>query len=274
MRLELGTSTGLLGAQAPLTREKLDLLEEAEVHHLEIVFRKGHFYPDEPEQMAMMDEFLKDSAVALWSVHLPYGGEIDYASPDESVRRNGQLAAERNLQAAADLGASIAVMHPSSEPVPLGEEREPQVRAIRRTLEALSPVAAGLDLQIAVELLPCSCLGNKTRELLRIIHGFDPEVIGVCLDSNHANLNAELPTVVADVAERLFSLHISDNDGDDEKHWFPFKGVIDWKPFLEALMDTDYMGPFMYESRGEKDPAKAVKELDENFLKLSELVEE
>ena len=100
MRLELGTSTTLLGGRELLTREKLDLLEESEAHHLEIVFRRGHFSPDDPEQLAMVRAFLQESAIALWSVHMPYGGAIDYASPDEAIRRNGQAAAEQNLVAA------------------------------------------------------------------------------------------------------------------------------------------------------------------------------
>lgn len=273
MRLELGTSTCLVGARELLTREKLDLIEESDAHHLEIVFRKGHFWPEDDDQMAMASDFFRDSGMELWSVHLPYGGEIDYASPDESVRRNGQLAAERFLAATAELGASVAVMHPSSEPVPEGEDRERHVRSIRKTLEALTPVAADLGLQIGVELLPRSCLANRPSELLRIIQGFDEETVGVCLDTNHANLKTRLERVVSDVGDRIVSLHVSDNDGDDEKHWFPMEGVIEWEPFLKALLATSYDGPFMYEARGIEDPEEAVQALQENYYKLSDLVE-
>jgi sugar phosphate isomerase/epimerase len=271
--MELGTSTCLVNAREPLTRQKLDLLSDSEAHHLEIVFRPGHFWPEEAGQMEMAHAFLRDSSMALWSAHMPYGGDIDYASPDEAIRRNGQAAAERYLQAAADLGASVAVMHPSSEPVPTGAERELHIRAIRRTLEALEPVASDLGLQIGVELLPRSCLGNRTREILRIIQGFDKETVGVCLDSNHANLNASLPNVIREIGDRIVSLHISDNDGDDEKHWFPFKGVIEWEPFMSALVKTPYQGPFMYESRGIDDPEEAVRTLEENYLQISELAQ-
>ena len=110
------------------------------------------------------------------------------------------------------------------------------------------------------------------NEVLTIIDGFDPDVVGVCLDSNHANLRAELPDVVRALGDRIATLHISDNDGNDENHWFPFAGVIDWEPFVRALVRSPYDGPFMYEARGVSDPEEGVETLCRNYRRIRELI--
>jgi sugar phosphate isomerase/epimerase len=50
---------------------------------------------------------------------------------------------------------------------------------------------------------------------------------------------------------RLLTLHCSDNDGVDERHWLPGdqRGVVDWDAFFRGLAAVCYRGPFVYELR-------------------------
>lgn len=60
-------------------------------------------------------------------------------------------------------------------------------------------------------------------------------------------------------------LHISDNDGRKEKHWLPFKGLIDWPAFMTALKQVGCNGPLIYETAGKGKPvADAVADVNEN----------
>lgn len=43
------------------------------------------------------------------------------------------------------------------------------------------------------------------------------------------------------------TLHVSDYDGIDEKHWLPGQGIVNWPEVIQALIETGYDGPFMME---------------------------
>ncbi|MBT5711916.1 hypothetical protein HOI71_12795 [Candidatus Poribacteria bacterium] len=58
-----------------------------------------------------------------------------------------------------------------------------------------------------------------------------------------------LPGVVRSLADRLITLHVSDYNGIDERHWLPFRGVVDWAAFANALADVEFRGAFVYETR-------------------------
>jgi len=69
------------------------------------------------------------------------------------------------------------------------------------------------------------------------------------------------------------TLHLSDYDGIDEKHWMPGEGVIDWQAFMLALQEIDYTGPFNYEAKPHGDtPAEKIRDLEANFQMLTALL--
>ncbi len=85
--------------------------------------------------------------------------------------------------------------------------------------------------------------------------------------------HAALGDVVRDLGDRIFTLHLSDYDGVDEKHWVPGEGVIDWTAFMRALHEIGYTGPFNFECNlpGET-PARRLEALEGCFQWLCSLV--
>jgi sugar phosphate isomerase/epimerase len=147
------------------------------------------------------------------------------------------------LQIARDWRIHIAVLHPSWEPI-ASEIREQRIQACIRSLPILTKEAKALGIQLALECLPRTCLGNTGAEMRRLLEA-SPD-LGVCVDVNH--LVQELPeTFIRELGPRIITTHISDNDGLDEKHWMPGEGVIHWREVMEALADIGYRGAFMYE---------------------------
>ena len=120
---------------------------------------------------------------------------------------------------------------------------------------------------MTVELLPRTCLGNTVSELAELLDGQDTETLGVCLDSNHAmDRWRDLPDYIRELGDRLWTLHISDYDGVDEKHQMPGEGVVEWGRFASALRDIDYDGPFNYETVAPGETfSQRVENLEENF---------
>ena len=99
-----------------------------------------------------------------------------------------------------------------------------------------------------MEFLPRTCPGNCVDELFDFLDGISGDVAGVCLDVNHANLGQDILANIGRLGERIISLHISDNDAIDERHWLPGQGALDWPAIVVALRGCGYRGPFLYES--------------------------
>ena len=82
-----------------------------------------------------------------------------------------------------------------------------------------------------------------------LVAPFDPVHVGICLDVNHVMERwKELPEIIARLAPRLRTLHISDYDGVDEMHWFPGQGIIDWPALMNAIRALDHEVLLIYET--------------------------
>jgi sugar phosphate isomerase/epimerase len=132
--------------------------------------------------------------------------------------------------------------------------------------------AAPPGLRLAVEILPRTCLGRTSGELMAIIADLDPSRVGACLDANHANLRENLAGSVRSLGTRLLTLHVSDNDGVDERHWMPGRGIINWVEFLRILDASGYNGAFVYETARKKgEEIGGLIEIRANFCRLLEM---
>ncbi|WP_018757660.1 sugar phosphate isomerase/epimerase family protein [Paenibacillus terrigena] len=186
----------------------------------------------------------KEVGLDIWSVHLPFGDLWDISLTNEVARA---AVVEANVQVmdwAQGWGANCVVIHPSFEPIS-DEEHAGRLEAARDSIRILSGKAAERMLCLAVEDLPRSCLGKHAEEILALIADASEAV--VCCDTNH--LLGETPEYfIRTVGSRIQTLHVSDYDGIDEKHWIPGRGIVNWAEVLQALVDIGYEGPFMFEA--------------------------
>ena len=212
---------------------------------------------------------LDTAGVEPRTVHANFGGSIDISSLDNSVRSAGVQAVGVALDLAGRVGARVVIVHPSSEPID-EDTRAERMKQASRSIATLAERAGQIGCQIAIELLPRTCLGRSAKELLDLVEGVDASIIGVCLDTNHLmNRFASLPAVVRKLGPRLLALHCSDYDGVDEKHWPPLRGVIDWAAFLATLSAVDFSGPLHYEvTLDGQTPAERLAFLEASFSQL------
>src|SRR5687768_1847619 len=99
------------------TPAHLDALDDSAVTAVEIVGPVPQCPFDQPDILRELRARLRDSRVRLHSVHLPYGHALDLSHPDETLREKAVRLTETNLCAAGELGARLAVVHPSAEPI-------------------------------------------------------------------------------------------------------------------------------------------------------------
>ncbi len=178
--------------------------------------------------------------VELWTVHLPFG-PVDISNPAiaaESVEQQKGYIAK-----AAAIGVKNFVIHPSGEPIEEAD-RPGRMACAKESLRQLAAFAAALGCTIAVEDLPRTCLGNCSADILELLSAH--EALCVCYDTNHLLEEDNLAFIRA-VGEKIITLHVSDYDFIDERHWLPGEGKNDWPAILKTLQEVGYDGPWLYE---------------------------
>ncbi|HOM83602.1 MAG TPA: sugar phosphate isomerase/epimerase family protein [Armatimonadota bacterium] len=248
-----------------LTPEALAAVEGSRIATVEI--HPILFAADaEGSMRAALKEMLARTGIRPMTIHAPFGGAYDLSSLDERTRQAGLEVVLEAVDLAVEFNAPMVVVHPSAEPIP-AEEREERLTRSRQSLARVGERCAETGRQVALELLPRTCLGNTIEELFALLESLPEEQFGVCLDVNHLmDRFAELPEAVRRLGSRLITTHLSDYDGVDEKHWLPGQGVIDWGALLEAFDATGYTGPLNFECRLEAPtPAERVRSLEESF---------
>ena len=186
--------------------------------------------------------------LTLWSIHLPFSKHIDISAMSDADRASAVRLDLDILEAAAWAGIQVAVVHPSSEPIEVSE-RADRLKNSRQSLLTLAERAQKLNLRLAVEDLPRTCLGNCSDEIELLLR--DNPGLSVCYDTNHLLFQDNVAFIKA-IGCRIITLHVSDYDFIDERHLLPGEGKNDWAAIVDALEHVDYSGPWMYEvgSRG------------------------
>ena len=108
-------------------------------------------------------------------------------------------------------------------------------------------------------------VGDTVAEVVELVEALGAPNVGYCLDTSHANIGEDAVAALPLVAQRLMTLHISDNDGQSDRHALPFEGTVDWGAFMPALRSADYDGVFMLEVRATAEPRATLREAGARF---------
>ncbi len=249
MNRPLGISSTMLGPD--LTASELSEAADRGITHLEIFVRAESSLLEDKDEVLQVAERIAEAGMVPWSVHAPFGGEVDLSAPDELKRRASVGTIRCACSVAEYLGARWVVAHAGIR----GEDPEEDERRSCQSLRSINCLLAHMSLReigLAIEYLPGSKprLWNESGEILETLELLDGPP-SVCLDTNHANLSEPLSDAVRALGASIGTLHISDNDGEQEMHQFPGEGVIDWPGFVDALDAVGYAGPLIYEARME-----------------------
>lgn len=242
LRNELGISTSIFRIFQP---EKLRLLSANGVKYVELstncyeTFQQKQLY-------SQLCDILEETGLAVNSIHVPFSGTMDISSENKSDRQATIDAAKFCIEKLAQLKGRCIVIHPSWEPVE-DHERARRLDLCRSSLDVIGTYAISENIQIAVEHLPRACLGNTSLEITQLVESLNGKNFGICQDVNHCNLQEDLVKATVSYGQRIITVHISDNDGIDERHWMPGLGVIAWKEWMQTLVNAGYTFPFTYE---------------------------
>ena len=234
-----------VGLHVVMSAEELEKLHSAGISQVELAVgdMRPFFENDYFEKSVEISEFAKAHGVTISSVHLPFApfSMIDLTDP-----RNDLFTIKVQtmiMEAAAKAGIKIAVLHPSGEPYK-DDERQERLEMACSVVSALAENAKKLGMQLALENLPRTCLCRTHDEMLYFLDRI-PD-LRVCFDMNH-NLCENNIDYIKAVGDKIITLHVSDYDFVDERHWLPGSGINDWQKIIEALESVGYDGRFLYE---------------------------
>ena len=181
--------------------------------------------------------------VKIWSFHLPFCPfeEIDISRESLSLFTVEYL--KNFIIKGSQIGIDKFIIHASGEPI---EEtaRKDRMECAKKSLYTLCEEAKKYGATICVEDLPRTCLGRSADDILELLKAH--EDLRVCFDTNHL-LGEDNIEFIKKIGNKIVTLHVSDYDFINERHWLPGEGKNDWQGILKALKEIDYKGIWLYE---------------------------
>ncbi len=134
------------------------------------------------------------------------------------------------------LGINLVVMHLAFLQLPLKSELG--LNRLRKIVE----YAKGLNIKVAFE-------NTETSEgcLEYVLDNIIDDNVGLCYDAghNHAHMQDRLNLDL--YKDRIFAVHLHDNDSTGDQHRIPFDGTINWEYNVQKLKENNYLGPVTLE---------------------------
>lgn len=249
-RDKVGTSVSLVDQ---ITPETMAEIKAAGIDYIEVTM--NNFVRKQPENEVYIKAYqalkdIKDAGLRVWSVHLPYSSTWDVSIIDPKKREEAVSFFEEMIRLAGIFSPEVLVLHPGADNIKNANTRADRLKCARNSIGRLALAAADIDAELCVEILPRTCPGRTADEIDYLTR--DIPNVKICFDTNHLLID-EHDDVFAKVGDRIGTVHISDYDRVDEKHWLPLsgRGVIDWPAFCRNLKKCGYKGVFMFESRGD-----------------------
>ncbi|NQT91998.1 MAG: sugar phosphate isomerase/epimerase [Lentisphaerae bacterium] len=165
--------------------------------------------------------------------HLAWYLPIGSAMPQ--LRQAAVQIAIDYLQAFAEIRVPAVTVH-SDWPTRLFTEDD-GLRWQKESIEQIISAASTLGVRIMYEPVPTY---HDTAENAATLLESLPDLL-LHLDIGHSNLCGRKPgAVIRKLGNRLFHVHLNDNNGEGDLHLPPGTGNIDWPDVFQALHDVGY----------------------------------
>ena len=113
----------------------------------------------------------------------------------------------------------------------------------------LNPVFPVSDRGLAVKTMKIAFENTKIKGYLEyIITNINRDNVGVCLDIGHSHAHFDDDFNFELFKDKIFAIHVHDNDGTADQHLIPGDGNINWNYYIEGLKKANYKAPVSIES--------------------------
>jgi len=218
-------------------------------------------------------KLVEANGLRVRSVHAPCEAEWDISSEDDAVRRKSVEEAILSIERCREMGGELVVIHPGRTVASEGDtamaEHDRRTTKSVESFKDIQQAARDNGIRIALENQWANEVGGKEKHFLRLLDTLDPQVVGICFDSSHANITPGTFEMFGRVNHPIITTHLSDNHGTYDEHKPPFTGAIDWLEVLGFLLDTGFRGPWLMEvTNGGHDPLGVLAKMGTSIEKM------
>lgn len=181
-------------------------------------------------------DLCKKLGLKIFFAHLGYKGINDIWLEGE----NGDVLVKnyiRNLNECKLNGIDMVCMHLTSK----SAAPKPSELGVKR-IQLIVDHAEKLGIKVAFE--NTKIFGYIEYVLDRIKN----KNAGVCYDAGHCHCHFNDKFSWQKFKNKIFAIHLHDNDQSDDQHLLPFEGTIDWQELVNHLNNANYNGPVILES--------------------------
>ena len=215
--------------------ETIDAIYNAGFRNVFIEWYNKDWEISQEEQLG----YVKEKGLNVIFAHLGYQNINDLWIDEET----GIVDRYKNdIRICHENGIPMVVMHLTSktEAPMYGEVGLKRIREI-------CDYAQSLGVKVAFE-------NTKIKGYLDyVIENIKNDNVGICFDSGHyhAHFNDELD--FDKFKNRIFAVHLHDNDQSDDLHLLPFDGTLNWNETIRKLKESNYEGPVTLEIHHHRD---------------------
>lgn len=142
----------------------------------------------------------------------------------------------KNIKDCKEHGITLVILHLTGGPKP-PKYNELGLNRIRKIIE----YAKELGVKVAFE-------NTRSKEHLEyVLNNIKEENVGICFDAGHYHVHFNDEFEFENYKDRIFAVHLHDNDKTDDLHLLPYDGTIDWKTVVNKLKECNYDGPVTLE---------------------------
>lgn len=217
------------------------------------------FWPNGHDVMAVkkIRNFCQENNVTITSFHY-YGPVFLNEDSDQDFCRKQM---KQSIDLYHILKPQAMVVHPGN--FSLGRSREHKKayndaletytaeeihQLVVENLRYFGDIAQEKGIKIAVENIFGGRFYSKIDDLVRLVNDVNHPNVGYCFDCGHGNIDkVDHAEVIKTMGEKLFELHLHDNDGTKDSHLPIGFGTTDYLKIVKALNDIGYQNPATFE---------------------------
>ena len=269
-----------LFVQHRLTTALLEKIQRAGIPAVEVFCARQHLDYRDRGQIAELGHWFRESELKLHSVHSPmFTDDVWGRSGPQSIIavtepiKSKRIAMTDEIKRAIEIAETIPFRY-LIQHLGAGNEafEERKMDAAFTALEELKLFASQRGVEILLENIPN---GFSSAERLVMFNAQTHLDLNFCLDVGHANLNEGVEAAYRLMEKRIRSTHLHDNDGQEDKHLFPFfatGGTIDWDATRGLLLGRPSQYPLLLELKEVADMANPFDTVNKIFDRLEEPV--
>lgn len=179
------------------------------------------------DEMHRLNGFIENAGLKCLDVHGTATKRIAIDTFDDEAHRKYISLLENRIEFCHLIGGDAVVVHP---PRYHASDLERRFSRSLDVIEAVKGLCQDLGVNLAVE----NCHRDDHLLLERYFTLYEPELVGFCYDSGHANVHDNLDDLLQ-YRDICTVTHLHDNKGKKDDHQPPGFGTVDWERVIGWL---------------------------------------